>query len=150
MNPGESATLFNAFTHVQANGSGWMARCPAHEDQRSSLSIGSGDDGRWLLKCHAGCPIESILTAAHLTKADLFPGERKNESGNIVAEYDYRDEEGELLYQAVRLTPKTFRQRRPDGQGGWTWNLGGVRRVLYRLIGRSIRSPICTTRRRIS
>ena len=48
-------------------------------------------------------------------------------------EYDYTDEQGELLYQAVRKEPKDFRQRRPDGQGGWIWNLQEVRRVLYHL-----------------
>ena len=47
--------------------------------------------------------------------------------------YDYRDESGTLLYQKVRLEPKDFRLRRPDGQGGWTYNLDGTRRVLYRL-----------------
>jgi hypothetical protein len=51
----------------------------------------------------------------------------------LVAEYDYRDEKGELLFQVVRFEPKDFRQRRPDGSGGWTWNLNGARRVLYRL-----------------
>jgi putative DNA primase/helicase len=51
----------------------------------------------------------------------------------IVAEYDYTDERGELLYQVVRFEPKDFRQRRPDGRGGWAWNLNGVRRVPYRL-----------------
>jgi len=50
----------------------------------------------------------------------------------IVATYDYMDESGELLYQAVREEPKEFKQRRPDGNG-WIWNLEGVRRVLYRL-----------------
>jgi 5S rRNA maturation endonuclease (ribonuclease M5) len=50
-----------------------------------------------------------------------------------VAVYDYVDEEGRLLYQVVRLEPKDFRQRRPDGRGGWIWNLDGTRRVLYRL-----------------
>ena len=38
-----------------------------------------------------------------------------------------------MLYQVVRLVPKDFRQRRPDGQDGWTWGVKGVRRVLYRL-----------------
>jgi ABC-type enterochelin transport system ATPase subunit len=33
----------------------------------------------------------------------------------------------------VRLVPKSFRQRRPDHTSGWTWNLEGVTRVLYRL-----------------
>jgi hypothetical protein len=51
----------------------------------------------------------------------------------IVATYDYRDEAGNLLYQTVRYAPKDFRQRRPDRNGGWLWNLDGVQRVLYRL-----------------
>jgi hypothetical protein len=50
-----------------------------------------------------------------------------------VATYDYTDEHGELLFQVVRYEPKAFRQRRPNGRGGWEWSLGGVRRVLYRL-----------------
>jgi len=51
----------------------------------------------------------------------------------IVATYDYTDEAGELLFQCVRYLPKSFGQRQPDGNGGWMWNLEGVRRVLYRL-----------------
>ena len=51
----------------------------------------------------------------------------------IIAEYGYTDESSKLLFQVVRLHPKGFRQRRPDGNGGWTWNLNGARRVLYRL-----------------
>lgn len=51
----------------------------------------------------------------------------------IEAAYDYRDERGTLLYQVVRLIPKSFRQRRPDGNGGWEWKTAGMRRVLYRL-----------------
>ena len=51
----------------------------------------------------------------------------------IVQTYDYRDESGAVLYQAVRKEPKAFLQRQPDGRGGWTWNLKGVRLVPYRL-----------------
>lgn len=51
----------------------------------------------------------------------------------IVATYDYIDNAGELCFQVVRFEPKDFRQRRPDGQGGWIWNLDDVRRPLYRL-----------------
>jgi len=51
----------------------------------------------------------------------------------IVAKYDYVDAAGDLLYQVVRWMPKTFRQRRPDGAGGWIWNLDDVRLVPYRL-----------------
>ncbi len=52
---------------------------------------------------------------------------------NITTTYNYTDESGELIYQVVRYEPKKFLQRRPDGKGGWTWNLKDVRRILYRL-----------------
>jgi AAA domain len=52
----------------------------------------------------------------------------------IVEVYDYVDESGRLLSQVVRFEPKDFRQRKPDGKGGWTWNVRGVRRVPYRLV----------------
>ncbi|HWQ35422.1 MAG TPA: hypothetical protein VNQ79_21425 [Blastocatellia bacterium] len=47
--------------------------------------------------------------------------------------YDYRNDTGALLYQVCRFEPKSFRQRRPDGNGGWLWRLEGARRVPYRL-----------------
>jgi 5S rRNA maturation endonuclease (ribonuclease M5) len=47
--------------------------------------------------------------------------------------YDYRDESNNLLYQCIRSFPKSFKQRRPDGKGGWIWNLKGIRRIPYRL-----------------
>jgi len=58
---------------------------------------------------------------------------RPGQKAKIIATYDYPDERGDLLYQVVRFEPKSFRQRRPDGHGGWIYNLDGVRRVLYRL-----------------
>jgi len=60
-------------------------------------------------------------------------GSATSSGKKLVKAYDYRDESGTLLYQVVRYEPKNFRQRRPDGQGSWIWNLEGVRRVLYRL-----------------
>jgi hypothetical protein len=51
----------------------------------------------------------------------------------IVETYDYRDETGKLLFQVVRYDPKDFKQRRPDGRGGWIWNLQDTRRVPYLL-----------------
>ena len=122
---------------VRQNGSGWTARCPAHEDRRASLSVGLGDDGRTLVHCHAGCSPESVMSAIGLTMQDLMPSDNDNGrpkgKPQIVASYDYRDEYGELLFQVVRMAPKSFRQRRPKPGGGWLWNLQGVRRVLYRL-----------------
>lgn len=49
------------------------------------------------------------------------------------AVYDYIDEHGECVYQVVRYEPKTFRQRRPDGQGGWIWSVKDIPAVPYNL-----------------
>jgi hypothetical protein len=125
--------LLAALSGVKTSGAGWTAKCPAHEDRRASLSIGQGDDGRWLLKCHAGCATDAILSAINLERRDLFPNTDARQRPVIAAEYDYTDEDGEILYQSVRLEPKDFRQRRPNGHGRWDWTLGDVRRVLYRL-----------------
>lgn len=114
-----------------APGGRWMARCPAHGDDRESLQIATGQDGRVLLKCFAGCPLEAILEAAGMTTPDLFPP--RDAGRQIVDTYDYTDQKGRLCYQVVRYRPKDFRQRRLDGQGTWVWNLQGMDRVLYRL-----------------
>src|SRR5215471_5816211 len=53
--------------------------------------------------------------------------------GNIVATFDYVDDKGALLYQVVKYEPKDFRQRRPDGKGGWVWSVKDCRRAPYRL-----------------
>ena len=61
-------------------------------------------------------------------------GKANGQAGRvIIATYDYPDEIGELLYQVCRYSKKDFKQRRPDGKGGWIWNLKDVRKVLYRL-----------------
>lgn len=111
----------------------WYARCPAHEDRKASLSVALGADGTLLLTCHAGCALADIAAAVGLKVSDLFPPREGGAAGRIAATYDYRDEAGVLLFQVVRFAPKDFRQRRPDGAGGWHWNLRGVSTVLYRL-----------------
>ena len=51
--------------------------------------------------------------------------------------YDYKDEAGTLLYQAIRTPQPTGKPkwtvRRPDGNGGFIFNLDNVRRIPYRL-----------------
>ena len=55
-------------------GTGWQCRCPAHDDRTPSLSIGAGDDGRALVKCHAGCATEDVLGSIGLALRDLMTG----------------------------------------------------------------------------
>jgi 5S rRNA maturation endonuclease (ribonuclease M5) len=64
----------------------------------------------------------------------LPPASRNGQvARRIAATYDYTDASGTLLYQTVRYAPKAFKQRRPNGNGGWIHNLKGVRRIPYRL-----------------
>lgn len=148
-------TIARQLGGASRSGSNWSCKCPAHEDRRSSLSITQNFGGKLLVHCHAGCdPIEVIshLKAHGLwpnaiakaepvaipppkAKIELPPATPPAPAGRakIVATYDYTDEHGELLYQALRYEPKDFRQRAPNADGTWSWSIKGVRRVLYRL-----------------
>lgn len=115
--------------HGRRVGSSWMACCPAHDDRNPSLAL-RDDDGKVLVRCHAGC--EQRVVIAALKDLGLWPDRELHYSRSIVATYDYTDEAGELLYQVVRTEPKGFFQRHPDGYGGWI-NRKAKRQVLYRL-----------------
>lgn len=128
---------------VKRNERGWTAICPAHPDNSPSLAI-SNVDGKILVKCFTGCSVENICAGLNLELKDLFnetngvssnnyPTNKNGQVRKQTAVYDYTDVDGTVQYQTVRYEPKDFRQRRPDGQGGWIWNLQDVRLVLYRL-----------------
>ncbi len=125
--------FLSRFPKVQKSGDQHLVLCPAHADKNPSLAVREGPDGQILLKDHAGCTTEAILSAMNLEMAALFPEKEQAPKRNVVAEYSYQDEAGTLLFQAVRYNPKGFSQRRPDGRGNWIYNLNGVRRVVYRL-----------------
>lgn len=67
----------------------------------------------------------------------------KQDMGELTASFDYVDEGGNVLFQVCRYerdeigkdgkNAKTFRQRKPDGKGGWTFSVKGVRQVPYQL-----------------
>lgn len=126
---------------VRKDGSGWMARCPCRgDDKNPSLHVAEGDDGRVLVTCHRGspCSVEEICRAVHLEVKDLMPPpEQKQPRLTLVKSYDYYDGDGTLLFQKQRFADeygkKTFRQRKPDGRGGWTYSLGDTPKVLYNL-----------------
>ena len=133
--------LAGRLDRVRFNGDSFMARCPAHPDNTPSLSATIGDSGAIVLKCFAGCEFEAILYALSIDATELFPEDDKphtngngHSKANIVRTYPYTDIEGNLLFEVVRLEPKSFRQRQPDGNGGWVWSLKGVKsKPLYRL-----------------
>ncbi|WP_276981779.1 DUF3987 domain-containing protein [Ferrimicrobium acidiphilum] len=116
---------------IKPNRGQYLAQCPAHDDHNPSLSAAQGDKGV-LLHCFAGCQTDAILDALGLTPADLSDDapDRKEKTTpkpkEVVAIYDYQRAVRTLSYQVVRYEPKDFRQRRPDGHGGWIWNLKGL------------------------
>ena len=115
---------------VFATSNGWQARCPSHDDSKASLSIAE-DDGKTLLYCQAGCATTDVVQAMGLSMADLFSDGTRERT--LTDTYNYRDENGKLLYQVQRYSPKGFSARRPNGAGSWVYNVEGIRLVPYRL-----------------
>jgi KaiC/GvpD/RAD55 family RecA-like ATPase len=107
---------------------------------RGSLSIDLAN-GRWFdHEANRGGGVFELIRrqrhdqpAAWLRREGLLRAPYIFTDPGIVETYDYCDENGTLLFQVVRFEPKDFRQRRPDGHGGWNWKLGDIRRVPYRL-----------------
>jgi putative DNA primase/helicase len=64
--------LRNRGIEPRKSGAGWSARCPAHEDRNPSLSVRTGDDGRALVFCHAGCDIREITRVLGMAPSELF------------------------------------------------------------------------------
>jgi uncharacterized protein (DUF927 family) len=129
--------------------------CMFHDDGTASMSINL-KDGTWF--CHArnlgggifaferkltGKPaaecwesINGIIGRATLNGHQPNHQPQAQQShARIVATYDYTDKFKKLIHQTVRYIPKRFKQRRPDGKGGWLWSLTGVIPVLYDLPG---------------
>lgn len=106
-----------------------LTHCCVHDDRTPSLNVTPQPGDKVLLRCHAGCDQRAVFD--EVKRRGLLgdaPATRE-----LVAAYDYTDEGGALLYQVVRYAPKDFRQRRPDGAGGWISSLNGTRRTLYNL-----------------
>lgn len=140
----------------QESDGSYMVVCPAHADSNPSLHVTADHSGKIALHCFKKCETKAICYAMGLTISELFPDhgkQREDGSGRAqkkkskareqiqgkkkVAEFDYRDADGIVVFQSVRYEDddgkKTFIQRRPNGQGGWIANMNGVQRVLYRL-----------------
>lgn len=116
---------------VKKSSTGYMACCPAHEDRHQSLSVSIGENGAIIAYCHAGCDIQKILSAIELEVSDLYPEHTKhNGNGQI---YQYRDVNGNLLYEKIRRPNKSFTLRRPVGNGSWEYNRKGIPPTLYNM-----------------
>lgn len=100
------------FENVRPCGEGVTARCPAHDDAHNSLSISEGKDGRILVRCHAGCETEVVLSAAGLKMTDLFNDEPPARPKKT--EYYYTDGNGEVIAKKTRGCD-------PEGRKTFSW-----------------------------
>ncbi|MBL4591798.1 MAG: AAA family ATPase [Phycisphaerales bacterium] len=135
------------------SGTGWMCRCPAHDDRNPSLSITPGDDGRALLKCHAGCSTESVIEAIGLKMCDLFLDEHsapntinastpkpkaihataqlavevlERTRGPRTKAWTYHDADGEPVGMVVRWDTESGKVVRPVSRNGAGWFISGM------------------------
>ncbi len=148
---------------AKRSANGWSARCPAHIDRKASLSVAEGSDGRVLVKCHAGCSPETIVSAVGLTVADLFPIKPETHSsrsskikpsgrtfataedalaelecrlGKPSAVWTYHDAAGNKIGLVVRWNrPEGGKEIRPVSWSGNAWHIRAmpVPRPLYGL-----------------
>ena len=114
----------------------WISRCPAHEDQRPSLSVAEGRDGRVLIKCHAGCAPTAVVSALGLTMSDLFHGSAARDKGtyNKALVYELKDEKGNVValhHRRDQFGKKKMWWTTSDGKNG----LGGVHAAALPLYG---------------
>ena len=129
--------IAHALGGAKREGAGFRCRCPAHDDHDPSLSI-TEKNGKVLFVCRAGCDQGAVLDALRACGVWGESGERGSSGGRrIVATYSYRDQRGMLRYQVVRVEPKDFWQRRPNGApDAWITGKGvmdGVEPLPYRL-----------------
>lgn len=156
---GDDYTAFYEHFHpdLQANGGKATVLCSTHNDHVPNRDLelrGEKAGSHYCQVCQqGGHALDYYAIKKSLSCKSEFPrvlqgivddfginvsnnGQVKQE---IVATFDYTDEDGELLYQIVRKEPgkngntKDFVIRRPDGNGGWIYKKGGVRIVPYRL-----------------
>lgn len=110
---------------VQSHGSWWSASCPVqeshrHGDKNPSLTIAVGRQQPVVMRCHKVDTMADILAAIGLAWRDVCNGAEQRDPEAI---FSYVDEQGSVLYQAVRFPGKQLRMRQPDGHGGWIWSV---------------------------
>lgn len=62
-----------AVGEYKREGNGYVALCPAHDDQHPSLRIAQGRKSQVMLKCRAGCATANVLQGLRLEWKHLFP-----------------------------------------------------------------------------
>lgn len=122
---------------VKGGNGQYTARCPAHDDHNSSLSIAEGDKGI-VIHCHTGCDTMAVAQSIGLRMSDLFQDSTKTTALSIcktvaTTRYEYRRADGTLAYIKERYDKengsKVCAFYKPDGSKG----VKGIMREPYNL-----------------
>lgn len=122
-------------------GTGFVARCPAHDDTKPSLTLADGKNGDLVWRCQAGCTQDEVRDA--LGARGLLNGQGREQRpefsiagiGAPVHVWTYHDATGRELLKVARYeTPsgKDIRPWRPDG-AKWICKTLPAPRPLYGL-----------------
>ena len=122
--------------------------CPFHDDHNPSLSVNlesgfyicrsCGEKGDVFTFYQKIMGVNFSMALVEMAKIAGVEETQKTTLGikkpiKVECLYPYTDEAGKILYEVARCIPKTFRQRQPDGKGGYIYNMTGVRVVPYNL-----------------
>jgi hypothetical protein len=112
----------------------YLAWCEFHADGKGKPphepNFNVSERGGYCHVCKWGGGLVKLATELEI---ELPKRGRGSLGGPVVRWYDYRDEQGRLLFQVGRKEPKGFTQRCPEANGDWKYSLNGTRRVPYRL-----------------
>lgn len=126
---------------IERKGNRFFIFCPWHTEKTASAELYPKENrgyshcckrrfdsiDLWAI-CENVSNDDAIKALAARVKTD-----RQQTKKRVIAEYNYTDSNGKLIFQSVRFEPKGFYQRRPDNRGGWINNLKGIELVPYRL-----------------
>lgn len=138
---------------IEETAKGLRSVCPFHDDSSPSLEITIEGTKGSVWHCHGckkggklidfetaiavskGSAIDATEAHSRIRRILVSTGAIDGTLGLPEAEYAYRDEHGNLLFECLRYRNKKFKTRRvdPDKPGYYIWNLTGVKRVLYNL-----------------
>lgn len=126
---------------VQGRAPTWRSLCPVHQGEgrhsNLTLAITEGNDGKILLKCHAGCSPEAIVEKLGLTMADLFAEEHR-ETGST----RWTQEHADRALRLRGLRPETidyFRITTDLKRQAWAFPLGRGRPTKYKAFDPGLR-----------
>ena len=125
---------------LKKKGKDFFALCPFHDEKDPSFKVDLETGAFHCFGCDKKGSIFDFFMARHevdFPTAKQALAERAGIASTpkkrIKDTYDYTDAAGNLLFQTVRFEPKDFQQRRPDGKGGWIYNIQDVRLVPFNL-----------------